>query len=174
MKKILSHRGDVLFSSRRELSPREILTAAIAENVSLLGAVLVGLDLRGLALPFGSDLSGVTFVRSDLAHAELNGVVLDRSFLMGADIRSASFRQASARHAFFDRCYASAADFREADLRDSGFEGADLSDARLRGARVRGTRFWRTSLIGATGFGGSHFNGSNTFLADLTPAVSIV
>jgi uncharacterized protein YjbI with pentapeptide repeats len=134
---------------RHDESARALVEAAAEKAASLRGACLVGLDLRRLRLPPGTDLSHANFNRADLSGAVLDGCILDGALFAGAELSGMSAREASAVRADFERASAQSVDFEGAHLSAARFDGADLAHAIFRGARCDGASFWRTWLLGA-------------------------
>jgi uncharacterized protein YjbI with pentapeptide repeats/tetratricopeptide (TPR) repeat protein len=94
-------------------------------------------DLEGIDL-VGADLSAVYLWRKRMRYARM-----DRTRLVGADLRACDLAHASLRDADLRR-----ADLRDATLEAAVLDGADLSDAEVAGGRLTDARLVRATLTG--------------------------
>ncbi|MFD3508202.1 pentapeptide repeat-containing protein [Nocardia sp. NPDC058666] len=103
-----------------------------------------GADLSGLSLVhswlMGADLSDVCLVGADLYRSWMHGAHLDRAILDGADIRKIEARGCTAVAAKVRGADARSAVLEEADLRCADLSEADLRQASLSDADLRHAR----------------------------------
>jgi len=102
----------------------------IKEEVSFAGALLQGLDLRGV------DLSGADLMGTDLKNALLEGANFRKT-----DLRAAILWGAEAKGADFSACL-----LNRADLSWGKFDGASFQDAIIKGVRMKSSSFEHANL----------------------------
>lgn len=90
-------------------------------GASLEGARFDDVDLRSADLRGVVRGVGVSFVASNLAHVELDGLPCSLAEFWGGDLSSTTFREADLSGALFDRSQANEAVFDGADLRNALF-----------------------------------------------------
>jgi uncharacterized protein YjbI with pentapeptide repeats len=128
-------------ATERKLKNRahQKLAGANLKGNDLRDTDLAMTDLRGADLS-GADLTGAKLDRTELADADLRGVMGLKTvdFGFGVNAKRADFRDTDLRDVGFRGTYFEGADFRGADLRGAILVGR-FHDAKFGGADVRGT-----------------------------------
>ena len=103
---------------------------------------------RGMSL-IDADLEGLMLNRSFLAHADLRGARVIGTDLSGTYLRKADLRGADLRRSQLVQAFLREIDLRQTDLREAELTRADLRGARIVGADLRGTIITGARLAGA-------------------------
>lgn len=135
------------------------ICAAISEHANETGSLehrrFAGLNLAGLSLPVGTDLTGSSFTGTDLAGAIANGCRFDhcdltRACLDGAQINNASFYLARAERLHADGIHAKRSRWHGARLTYASFDNADLRSAHFDNARLQDAHFVGADILCAS------------------------
>ena len=111
-----------------------------------------------------ANLSGSTFVNTNMYKAGLYGVDLTNADLSGADASKVSFAKANLTSADLSGADVSKANLRNANLTGANLTGADLSKANLKGANLT------NADLSGVNFYKANFKDANLTGADITGA----
>lgn len=134
---------------------------ALEEDISLVGASLVGADLRGITL-IGVNLEGVILVSCNMTNTTLIGVNLCGANLEGSNLMSAKLIDVSMKDASLIRV----------NMRDSSLMGVDLEGVEMVCSDLRGATFIDVNLKN-TVMTGANTLGTNFGNSSLYPQVDI-
>ncbi|MGF1496717.1 MAG: pentapeptide repeat-containing protein [Elainellaceae cyanobacterium] len=139
-----------------------LLTAALparAENLEHLQQLLSTRSCQNC------DLSGTSFVYTNLSRVDLTGADLSRANLNRTDLTNATLRRANLTNAVLFNANLTGADLSGADLR-----GADLREAYLMGANLEGALLEGAILRGAVGLPPTVFTAADLYRWGLAEA----
>jgi uncharacterized protein YjbI with pentapeptide repeats len=130
---------------------------------------LEGADLRGIAFPPETELSGADLRGADLRNADLTGAIMADTILSDADLSDATLSNAYLSNADLSEADLSNADLSNAYLSDATLSGADLSDAYLSEADLSNADLSNAYLTG-TDLSDTIMTSANLSDADLSDA----
>ncbi|MCA9803758.1 MAG: pentapeptide repeat-containing protein [Cyanobacteria bacterium HKST-UBA02] len=183
--RIADQSGRVLYSTNTAVSLKDTVEEAVAKNVDLSNAMLLGADLSGADLRnakmknaclISTQLSRTSFQNANLAGASFEGsrgegidfskAKLQRVNFYGTKFSNCNFeeanlQEASLNYAFIFKSNLKGCDFQRANLNYANFSQSDLRDIDTRGEKTRNL---------GVDLNGADLRGANLYSIDLHSA----